>query len=185
VSQSLPDPPHFADGSPRTVNFRWNIPLTQPVSACHFPCVSHPRVIVRKSALSDWFPHLPSPSAPPSRPGARLRRVALHRNGTGHRGHRHERRRRWSYHSHAGCTYTLTQHHANDGIARPTGLPVITTTITFEGNNNTSPGQGSCLPHHAGRHYRRPHLKAVALQQRLGFRRRPAGNGAASSTSAP
>ncbi|WP_370421334.1 hypothetical protein AB8O64_24175 [Streptomyces sp. QH1-20] len=36
-----------------------------------------------------------------------------------------------------GCTYTLTAAHGNDGVNGPTGLPIITTPITFEGNANT------------------------------------------------
>ncbi|MEU3628319.1 hypothetical protein [Amycolatopsis coloradensis] len=36
-----------------------------------------------------------------------------------------------------GCTYTLTVAHGDDGVHGPTGLPVITTPITFEGNANT------------------------------------------------
>jgi hypothetical protein len=37
----------------------------------------------------------------------------------------------------AGCTYSLTSSHGNDGTNGPDGLPVITTPITFEGNANT------------------------------------------------
>ncbi|WP_232542604.1 hypothetical protein [Streptomyces sp. QHH-9511] len=37
----------------------------------------------------------------------------------------------------AGCTYTLTAAHGNDGVNGPTGLPIITTPITLEGNANT------------------------------------------------
>lgn len=36
-----------------------------------------------------------------------------------------------------GCTYTLTANHGDDGVNGPTGLPIITTPITFEGNANT------------------------------------------------
>jgi hypothetical protein len=37
----------------------------------------------------------------------------------------------------AGCTYTLTSSHGNDGVNGPDGLPVITTPITFSGNADT------------------------------------------------
>ena len=36
-----------------------------------------------------------------------------------------------------GCVYTLTTSHGNDGVHGPSGLPIITTPITFEGNANT------------------------------------------------
>jgi hypothetical protein len=36
-----------------------------------------------------------------------------------------------------GCVYTLTASHGNDGVHGPSGLPIITTPITFEGNANT------------------------------------------------
>jgi hypothetical protein len=37
----------------------------------------------------------------------------------------------------AGCTYTLTDSHGDDGVNGPNGLPVITTPITLSGNATT------------------------------------------------
>ncbi|MET9413253.1 hypothetical protein ABZY03_03475 [Streptomyces klenkii] len=42
-----------------------------------------------------------------------------------------------------GCTYTLTASHGDDGVNGPTGLPIVTTPITFEGNANTITRSGA------------------------------------------